>query len=349
MRRRSGFTLTELLIVIAILLLLSTLALAVYNSGRSSDRMRSAARVAQSALLGAKDRALHAKDLRGVRLTRDANGPTFANGIPALVNGFVYLQPIPIQSVGNLTGQPVTSSVQVSDAPPAGTTPTMVTISSKGNSAAFMTQDAVGLWPRFMMQVRIPSGSSGAPGQWYQLAPNPYATNPNYWVSNDPNTAGSIDLFLQTPYAGGVTPASDPNMSIDIKLGNEVLPFHEPITLSSGCVIDLRYSSPAVQLLAGTSLASGSPAPYIDIMFTPRGSVSGWTGALGAMYFCLRDIQDATADQPMNTVPPWSPAVKGDCLILALNPQTGLVQTYEADLVSGNLFSFAQAGRAAGR
>ncbi len=56
MRRRSGFTLTELLVVIGILLVLSTLAFAVFNSGRSSDRMRSGARTAQSAFLGAKDR-----------------------------------------------------------------------------------------------------------------------------------------------------------------------------------------------------------------------------------------------------------------------------------------------------
>ena len=95
-RRRSGFTLTELLIVIGILLILNTLSLAVYNTGRSSDRMRSGARIAQSAILGAKDRAMHAKNFRGVRLTRDSNGPTFSatNLFPALVNGFVLLQPI---------------------------------------------------------------------------------------------------------------------------------------------------------------------------------------------------------------------------------------------------------------
>src|SRR4029077_3349181 len=91
MRRRSGFTLTELLVVIAILLVLSTLAFAVFGTGKSSDKMRSGARTAQSAFLGAKDRALHAKDLRGVRLTRD---PINLN----VVNGFVYLQ-----SLGTLT------------------------------------------------------------------------------------------------------------------------------------------------------------------------------------------------------------------------------------------------------
>src|SRR5437660_6537958 len=88
MRRRSAFTLVELLIVITILLILATLAFAVFNTGRSSDRLRSAARIAQSAFLGAKDRALHAKDLRGIRLTRDLTDTT-------LINGFAYLQPLP--------------------------------------------------------------------------------------------------------------------------------------------------------------------------------------------------------------------------------------------------------------
>src|SRR4029077_16315683 len=102
--RRSGFTLTELLVVITIILILSTLVFAVFNAGRSSDRMRSAARVAQSAFLGAKDRALHAKDLRGVRLTRDVNSVDPVTGDLNLVNGFVYLQPLPLQTTGNIPG-----------------------------------------------------------------------------------------------------------------------------------------------------------------------------------------------------------------------------------------------------
>ncbi len=66
----------------------------------------------------------------------------------------------------------------------------------------------------------------------------------------------------------------------------------------------------------------------------------------------MRDLTDATKG-----LSPSDPGVKGDCLILALNPQTGLVQTYDADLtdvspadgIPDNLFSFAQAGKAAGR
>ena len=107
--RRAGraFTLVELLVVIGILIVLSSLVLAVFNTGRSSDKMRSAARIAQSAFLGAKDRALHAKDLRGVRLTRDLTNIN-------LVNGFVYIQPLPIQTTGNVgTSNPQNVAVTV--------------------------------------------------------------------------------------------------------------------------------------------------------------------------------------------------------------------------------------------
>src|SRR4029077_9833608 len=96
MRRRSGFTLTELLVVIAILLVLSTLAFAVFGTGKSSDKTRSGARTVQSAFLGAKDRAMHAKDLRGVRMVHDLTNYNF-------VNGFVFVQPLPLQSAGNLS------------------------------------------------------------------------------------------------------------------------------------------------------------------------------------------------------------------------------------------------------
>ena len=373
---RKGFTLTELLIVIAILLLLSTLALAVFNTGRSSDRMRSAARIGQSAFMGAKDRAMHAKNNRGLRLIRDPNGPTFGNppspnfpptnAYPALVNGFVYIQPLDLISFGNLKGQPFQSNVAVFR-PGASPDATLVII-QPSQSVALLNQDAAGVWPRSGVQVRIPSGQSANPGQWYALNFNPAATGNNYWVSKD--ASGNANLILQTPLVfGAPAPApaavtfSDSFASMDIQLGNEVLPFHQPIALPSGTVVDLRYCSTSVQYLAGAAVpntGAGLP-PNVDFSFSPRGSVSGVTGGMGALYFCLRAIEDAmgistnplTAGGPLD---PSDPGVKGDCLILALNPQTGLVQTYDADLTDANadgyadnLFSFAQAGKAAGR
>ena len=68
---RSAFTLIELLVVIGILLALAATTLVVWNSTADNDRVRSAARQLQSALLGARDRAIFAQ-----KFVTEANRPT---------------------------------------------------------------------------------------------------------------------------------------------------------------------------------------------------------------------------------------------------------------------------------
>lgn len=349
-RSRSGFTLVELLVVIGILLILAGFALAIFSTGKSSDRMRSGARIAQSAFLGAKDRALHAKDLRGVRLTRDQ---TNAN----LINGFVYLQALASQS----TGMPGISDLAVLR-PGAPTTTDATQVQITGAIATtWHNQDANRLWPvpPGLMLIRIPSGT----GQWYALQKQ--NSSAPYWGTYTAPSGGnpaSLTLTLQTPYIGGKAPVAptynaidpaDASASCDIKLGNDVMPFHQPITLPSACVIDVNWCSSNVQSLAGGILPVPlvNPAPNIDIMFSPRGMVSGPLGAQGPLHLCIRDIQDATAG-----LSPSNSNVKGDCLILTVFPQTGLVQTFPANLTDAdndgapdNLFSFAQTGQSAGQ
>lgn len=361
--RRSGFTLVELLVVISILLILSTLVLAVFNTGRSSDRMRSAARVAQSAFLGAKDRALHAKDLRGVRLTRDLTDTT-------LVNGFVYLQPFPMLTYPtgavqlerlDLDGNSIADSADI----------VIVRGFSSPASPPVDWDTKVQFFPS-PGRIRIPTGT----GQWYTFT----------WTTTGINAlnSGNEVLQLTTPFvqtSGSVPfnavvaypPTNTLTSSCDIQLGNDVLPFHQPISFSSGVVIDLKYCSNNVQTLAGIGVGT----PYVDIMFSPRGSVSGPLAGLGPLHFLMRDLKDAA-----NTnVNPWAVGSaasanpdtnQGDRMILTVFPQTGLVQIFEVDPtdnfanpstttpitypgtgspdgIADNLFNFAQQGRAAGR
>ena len=84
-----GFTLIELLIATSILILLTSLTVAVYSTTASADRIRSSARQVQSALSGARDRAIKAgRDTpgarRGLRFLVDSNDPT-------VVTSFVYV------------------------------------------------------------------------------------------------------------------------------------------------------------------------------------------------------------------------------------------------------------------
>ena len=368
-KRRAGFTLTELLIVIGILLILSTLVFAVFNAGKSSDRMRSAARAAQSAFLGAKDRAVHAKDLRGVRLTRDLTDPN-------LVNGFVYLQ-----SLGNLTYP--AGSIELDRVVNGANLPVSpdVTIVRGFPKPAPMPVDwdvKQGFFSN-PYRIRIPSGT----GQWYAFSIDTSGQYALGQKDSSGNTIEALRLVVPFPVTTGAQPypnyyvaypTNSAYSSCDIQLGNDVLPFHQPISFSSGVVIDLKASSANVW-------NASQQGPLLDLMFSPRGAIAGPTVALGPLHFMLRDLKDATSlpivpnYTPGNVVLPdgWIVSVtantplnpnQGDRMILTVYPQTGLVQTFEMDLTDNfnnitlaagadgyadNPFSFAQQGRSAGR
>jgi hypothetical protein len=335
----------ELLIVVAILLLLSTLALAVYNSNNSSDRMRSAARVAQSALLGAKDRALFARQPRGVRLVRDQSDPSLATG-------FVYLTRLDNRQYGKSVVSS-TATVQIlrpdSDNDGQGsdaTSPDAVLLAGTGVDWASL--DANGFLPYPEARVRIPAGT----GNWYVLQPVAGQTAPPYYTQTRGST---ILLTLSSPYVSpqSSSPAvvaldsSSPLASWELERVNDVLPFHEPIALPSGVVIDLDYSSPSVQSL----WPAGSPSKNIDILFSPRGMVTGAVAGRGSLHFLLNRIEDASRN-----LNPIDPQNKGDKLVLTVNPQTGHVATYPIDTtdadqngLADDLFRFAQEGKGAGQ
>jgi prepilin-type N-terminal cleavage/methylation domain-containing protein len=342
-----AFTLVEILVVLAILVLLSSLVFAVINGG-TSEKTRSAARIAQSAFLGAKNRALHAKDLRGVRLIRDLTDPT-------LVTGFAYVQPLATEIAGNLPGQAPQNCVAVTrPALPGNSDATQVVISGP-EAQVWFSQDQNGLWPAAMLPTRIPAQT----GPWFYLARQ--KTSPPFWGALD--AAGDLVLTLQTPFQGGkayppnvnAIDPTDANASCEVQLGSELLPFHQPIPLSSGVVIDLDQSSPNV---ANQWPAAPVPA-NIDILFSPRGTVSGPLAGLGPIHFLLNALSDASRN-----LNPIDPQNQGEKLILTIVPNTGLVATFPidpTDLVDNqtgvpgpdgladDLFHFAKIGSAAGQ
>lgn len=354
--RRSGFTLIELLVVIVILSILATLVLMVFRTGSGSDKMRSGARIVQSAFMGAKDRALHAKDLRGIRFIRDATGPK-VNGQPTLCTGLVYLQPIPNLTYGAGSFQLERHQQNPIAGTQAQTGPADspdITILHGFN----VDWDVKAQFFAVPGRIRIPQGT----GQWYSFAWN---SDPLY-----PLKAGSEYLILSAPFAN-TSPNAFPLpvafdqtstfSSCDIQLGNEVLPFHQPISLPAAVVIDLQYSSVNVQNAAGFN---ANPAPAVpvnmDLMFSARGMISGPSGAQGPIQLFLRDAQDANAGvnpyavgSPTSANPDLS---KGDRLIVTLFPQTGLVSTFpmsmtdaNGDGISDDPFALARAGKTAGQ
>ena len=76
-----GFTLVELLVVIGILIILTVMTLSLVNVTQNEDRVRAGAAQVQSYLEGARDRAIHAGEPRGVRFLPDTNNPNVATSL----------------------------------------------------------------------------------------------------------------------------------------------------------------------------------------------------------------------------------------------------------------------------
>src|SRR5262249_44538562 len=241
----------------------------------------------------------------------------------------------------------------------AGNTDATQVLITGTQATTWYQQDQNGIWPPSGVQIRIPYQT----GQWLNLAR--VQNSPPYWGTMNGTT---LQLTLQVPYQGGqpyppnvdAIPITDANASCDIQLGNDLLPFHQPIQLSSGIVIDLKFCSTNVQTLAGIG---GTTTPYVDIMFSPRGGVSGYLSALGPLHFLLRDLKSATAGvDPRNLAAVQT--ANAELMVLTVFPQTGLVQVFEvdpadladntsgtagADGLADDLFAFAKQGKSAGR
>ncbi|MGQ0633047.1 MAG: type II secretion system protein [Planctomycetaceae bacterium] len=351
-KNRPGFTLIEILVVIAILLMLTVAVVAAINFTGGANRIREGARSAQAAFLGAKDRALHAKEQRGIRLLRDANDLS-------LVNGFAYCAPVEPQRYGGVPPvSAVGQTVQIENFDlglGAGPQPILV----HGISVDWMLLQSERFLP-FPRRIRIPIATNG---QWYSFG------------NVTPGLPNEATLILTTPYQGAympgasgsiAVPPNDPMATCEIAIGTELLPNHAPMSLPSGMVIDLNLSS--IQTFQTSVLPANVPLgwltigpdpnvagnvlvqpPNIDIMFTPRGAITGPASAGGPLYFLLRDLADATA-----RVNPIAADAK-ESMVLAVHPMTGHVQAYpidptdaDANTFADDLFRFARTGNRAG-
>ncbi|MFN6103993.1 MAG: hypothetical protein ACK5EA_06035 [Planctomycetaceae bacterium] len=132
-----------------------------------------------------------------------------------------------------------------------------------------------------------------------------------------------------------VAASSINGVELELQLGNEVAPFTEPMAMPTGMVIDLKWSSPSAQALA-TSLEATGALGKIDLMFTPRGNITGPASVMGPIHFLIHDLQDAVTRVPgpnNTTVPlsPIDPKNRSDKIILTIFPATGNVQSFPID------------------
>jgi prepilin-type N-terminal cleavage/methylation domain-containing protein len=317
---RRGFTLIELLVVVSIILVLTLFVVSIFRNDGGS-KMREAARIGQAAIMGARDRALYAKERRGIRLVLDPNDSSQAIG-------FLYVAQIVPPPMSVQLERPDTNSDGIADSPG-------VTIARVYDTSLqyYWLNDLMNLVPR----VRIPSVTTPTPGPWFTVlvpAPpaSPFVTDTSTQIFTLTVDA-STKLTVTNPFPSVVAiPRTNSNAFMDIEVANELLPNHPAIPLPSGVIIDLS--------VAGTMNGT------YDLMFNPRGTITGAPAALGPVYFLLRDVRDAGKDPA---------AAQFDQQVLALFPQTGHVAAYPVDPTdidgtpgADHPFYFAQTGNRSG-
>ncbi|MBC8289640.1 MAG: prepilin-type N-terminal cleavage/methylation domain-containing protein [Planctomycetes bacterium] len=328
---RRGFTLIELLVVVGIALLLTTFTVIGIDFTFESERVRSGSRQLQSMLEGARDRAIFAREPRGVRFLLD-NDPLNGRKVSSMVyigageewrEGSIILRrpdfvdnslgsgnpnwphsdgQIDALDFDNDGASPETELFMVEGSPETlwnnlllrGYLPPFE-YDSNGNNTLDPAEDinSNGVWDQRTARIKIPGDKNGT---WYTVS--------TYWLGRDPQRPNRLQLMTQyrdpgtTPdgVINGFEDGAGPTSYI-LELPPRVLPDAEPILLPGKVVIDLDGS--AVPDSWRPPAGAAETVPYsnrMDILFSPRGTVTGPESAAGLLHFYLTlaaDVDDS--------------------------------------------------------
>ncbi|MBM82054.1 MAG: hypothetical protein CMJ78_15900 [Planctomycetaceae bacterium] len=350
---RRGFTLVEMLVAITILVILVTITVTTVNVSMDADRIRSGARQIQSYLEGARDRAIYAKQPRGVRLLLDAyNEDTNLNGVLDTgedANGNGVLD----------TPDTTTASSMVFIGPPANIEGELFLSPSGRAVYQNILHDDIE-WQFYTARrllkrgtrIQIPKDT----GYWYRvvaLHTEDFNNNGNLDAGEDLDLSGVLDtnnldyqtLVLARPHLdrrGNLklafvyddlevqVPPQMPTLEDPIpyrmELEPAVLPNQEPVLLPSGIVIDLDFGQyPPAWSAVGSKL---------DILFSQRGTVTGPVASTGLIHFLLADSQDTLRNLPSTNFDADANGVVddyetslGDKRVVTLFTRTGHIST----------------------
>ncbi|MCA9064478.1 MAG: prepilin-type N-terminal cleavage/methylation domain-containing protein [Planctomycetaceae bacterium] len=287
--RRSAYTLVELLVVMAIIVIVVSMTLGAVSFTREADRIPNGAMSVQSFLAGARDRAIYEKEARGVRFFIEQNFGASGAG-SRTVTTMAYIAP------GGSWSAPADS---------AGVDLERIDGNGDGkydNEDRDLVMRVVGHnnpgwwnlkrrgWLVDGLRIRIPAGPSG---DWYPIDASLI----------DVTKAPTNDqvLLLQVPFLDGGDPGEQVafhDLTYEIELPPRLLPA-QPSRLPEGVVIDLdasRVPNSWKPSLTPTDLSgSGSTgfSGYMDIMFSPRGNITGDAASAGLIHFYICDAEDS--------------------------------------------------------
>lgn len=298
---RHGFTMVELLVVITIISIIFAMTLTAFRFARESDRVSGTASQFQSYLAGARDRAIYAREPRGVRLFVEPAPPGSAVGAESrTITSMAYIAPggtwgapqdsggIDVMRIdGNVLNEDPISTPGLPGVDGDGdfADPEDLLVKLRGsNNPGWWNLKRRG-WLVDGLRIRIPAGPTG---NWYtvdtRLIDITIAPTDNQF------------LLLEVPYADGGDAGEEiahTDLTYEIELPPRVLP-EEPFLLPDTVVVDLDGCDiPNVWRPTSARTASNQYSGFMDIVFAPRGNIIGDAASKGVLHFYFCDSEDS--------------------------------------------------------
>ncbi len=296
-----GFTLVELLVVITIVLILTAVTVASYNYSVNADRIRAGARQFQSFLAGARDKAIYAKEIRGVRLLLDPSDSHTVNAIQYIGS--------PKRETGTLTfvgGTGLNATLQ-----PA-TSQYWLNLYRSG-------------YLRVGSQIQIPRDT----GAWYTITG--YDSGTGTISINRRNrelaaTTGQIGfVLLLAPGALGDSQPVELPRGVVIDLDGSSIPSNwrpTPFTGSYSMQMDILFTP------RGTVVGDALGLGLVHLHFADAGDVANWHKIGGRDTSVSNSSNLILPFVPVNDPNAAKPVVKRDRIVATLATQTGSVSIH---------------------
>ncbi len=304
---RQAFTLIELLVVILIVLIVTTVTVVSVNFSTNADRMRAGARQMQSLIGGARDQAIYAKEIRGLRLLLDPNDNH-------VVSAVQYIGSPERDTDGTLTFDPAITG-DSTGATVSGTNTRWQVLKNRG-------------FLKVGSRIQIPRDT----GTWYTVAA---FTSPTSFQLNRPNRdlAGSTAqvnfvLELAPGILGDAQPIQFPSgVVIDLD-GSQVPASWRPsgITLPYPTQMDILFTP------RGTVVGDCASLGMVHLHFADAGDVVKWKqiGGRGTANYTSTSLPMVPADDPAST----TLVVTRDRILVTLATRTGNATVHHVNVTN---------------